>query len=129
MKPLKFALCICISLSLGALSSPAHAQVQDQRIVFKKGAVQALVTGTLKSKEEKCYLANARSGQHMKVEILGDGPTRGTVKFPSGEGEGQPGGLIFDDELKESGDFRICVEESQMANPWSGKFALKVYIK
>ena len=70
-----------------------------------------------------------RSGQHMKVEIQGDGPTSGTVKFPSGEGEGQPGGIIFDDRLKESGDYRICVGESKMTDPWKGKFVLSVEIK
>lgn len=58
-----------------------------------------------------------------------DGATRGMIRFPSGEGTGQPGGLIYDDTLPETGDYRICIEESQMADPWRGKFLLKLFIK
>ena len=120
-----------VILGLGAmLLAPALVSAKDARISFRKGAVQAEVVGTLPGLGvQRCYLANARAGQHMRIEIVGDGATRGTLRFPSGQGDGQPGGLIYDDVLSETGDYRICVEESQMADPWAGKFVLKLYIK
>lgn len=114
---------------LVALLPPLNTWAKDQRITFKKGAIQAEVTGHLSGSGEVCYRAKARAGQHMKVSVQGDGPTRGTVAAPSGEGEGQPGGMIFDEDLKETGDYRICVEESQMGNRWKGKFVLTLVIK
>jgi len=125
----KIFFCLGLSLCLG-LGAVGNSWGSDQRISFRRGAVQAQVTGHLSGiGPQVCYLAKARSGQHMRVEIVGDGPTRGTVKFPSGEGSGQPGGVIFDEDLSETGDFRICVEESQMADQWNGKFILKLVIK
>jgi hypothetical protein len=41
----------------------------------------------------------------------------------------QPGGLIFDDALDETGDDRIRVTESWMAESWKGIFTLTVEIK
>ncbi len=125
----KTATCLSLLACL-AFVFPSKARGEDQRISFRRGAIRAQVTGTLTGiGQQVCYRANARAGQHMKVEIVGDGPTRGTVQFPSGEGSGMPGGVIFDEDLTETGDFRICVEESQMGNGWNGKFTLKLYIK
>jgi len=123
-KPLFLALLVPFSLI------PMLAISKDQRISFPKGGIAAKIQGRITGREDEiCYLAGARRGQQMKVEIKGDGPTAGNIKFPSGEGEGQPGGVIFDDPLKETGDYRICVEESRMTDPWKGKFILSVEIK
>jgi len=70
----------------------------------------------------------AKAGQHMRVEINARGATRGMVTFPSGKQEGAPGGVIFDDNIDESGDYRIGVSESSMGDAWRGSFALKIEI-
>ncbi len=62
----------------------------------------------------------------MRVEINGRGATRGMVIFPSGKQDGQPGGLIFDDNIDEAGDYRIRVTESSMGDAWRGSFVLKI---
>ena len=120
-------------LSAACLMVPAiaiQATAADQRIHFKRGAISSQVSGSLSGpNSEVCFVAGARAGQQMRVNVNGAGPTRGTVKFPSGGGDGQPGGLIYDDTLPETGDYRICVTESQMANPWNGKFTVDVVIK
>ena len=120
---------LALSFLLGFLcgqSTPA----KDTRIKFKRGATSATAQGWLtKPSDEAYFVLNARAGQHMRVTINGKGATRGTVIFPSGKADGQPGGLIFDDRLDESGDYRIRVTESQMAEPWRGRFTIKVEIK
>src|SRR5947207_15583674 len=75
-------------------------------------------------RDEVNYVLRAKAGQHMRVEIRGRGPTRGMVTFPSGEGEGGPGGVVFDGNIPDTGDYRIRVTESSMANAWRGSFTL-----
>lgn len=108
----------------------AAAVPRAHRINFKRGQTSARVKGRLSRMfEDALFDVRARRGQHMRVEIIGDGPTRGFVTFPSGQQEGQPGGLIYDDVLPETGDYHIRVTESQMGEAWKGKFILEVIIK
>lgn len=101
-----------------------------RRIRFKPGATVARVRGSLKGVgDEALFVLRARSGQHMRVNISGAGPTRGVVTFPSGKQDGQPGGIIFDDQLTETGDYSIRVTESSMADSWRGSFVLEVEIR
>jgi hypothetical protein len=62
----------------------------------------------------------------MRATITGKGPTRGVVRFPSGKQDGGPGGVVFDDDLTEMGDYHIRVTESMMAQQWRGPFTLEV---
>jgi hypothetical protein len=102
----------------------------ERRIRFKKGQTVACVPGTLHHiYDEAIFVLRARAGQHMKVNIIGKGPTRGVVTFPSGQQDGGPGGIIFDDHLPETGDYRIRVTESSMGEEWEGTFLLKVRIR
>lgn len=101
-----------------------------RRIRFKRGATAARVRGSLRGVgDEALFVLRARSGQHMRVNISGAGATRGVVLFPSGKQDGGPGGLIFDDVLTETGDYRIRVTESSMAEGWRGSFVLEVEIR
>jgi hypothetical protein len=126
---------ICILLLiLAALAVPGmQAGVgakKVRRIRFKQGATAARVRGSLRGvNDEALFVLHARSGQHMRVNISGVGATRGVVIFPSGKQDGQPGGLIFDDVLTETGDYRIRVTESSMADEWRGSFVLEVEIR
>ncbi len=102
----------------------------DKRIRFKKGQTVACVKGNLRHIHDAAYFVlRARAGQHMRIEITGKGPTRGVVTFPSGKQDGGPGGIIFDDDLTETGDYRIRVTESSMGEEWKGSFSLKVSIR
>jgi hypothetical protein len=95
------------------------------RVYFARGATRATVRGYLRGiRDEANFVLRAKAGQHMRVEIRGRGATRGTVTFPSGQGDGQPGGVIFDGILPDTGDYGIRVTESSMANAWSGSFTV-----
>ena len=112
------------SVLVGVLLLASHA---DERIRFKPGATSAEVKGYLSGSEKKCYTLRARNGQHIKVEADGEGSTVVEVTKPDGQKEGQPGG--FDDNLAESGKYRICVSESDRGEHWKGPFTLQVEIK
>lgn len=122
-------LLILAALLLPVLQSSVGAK-KVRRIKFKQGATVARVSGSLKGVgDEALFVLHARSGQHMRVNISGAGATRGVVTFPSGKADGQPGGLIFDDKLTETGDYRIRVTESSMADEWRGSFILEIEIR
>ena len=107
----------------------AQTERAPQRIVFARGATIARATGYMRHiHDELWFVLRASAGQHMRVEINGDGPTRGVVVFPSGKQDGGPGGLIFNDVIDESGDYKIRVTESSMANAWRGRFTVAVEI-
>ena len=111
------------------LISAVQAQRAPQRISFARGATVARARGYLGGiKDEALFVLRAKSGQHMRVEISGRGATRGVVIFPSGKQDGGPGGVVFDDSIDETGDYRIRVTESSMANAWRGRFTLRVDI-
>jgi len=115
---------LLIAAVLGSFCIMAMAQT---RINFAPGATRATVQGNLKNmNDEAVYLLNVRTGQHLRVEIKGQGATRGTVTFPSGRSDGGPGGVVFDGAVPETGDCRIRVTESSMAETWAGSFNLIV---
>jgi hypothetical protein len=124
----------CFSRSLAAVAialmcAAASAQKLPQRIYFSRGATRARATGYLRGiKDESVFLLRAESGQHMRIEIRGRGATRGTITFPDGQQDGGPGGVVFDGALPATGDYRIRVTESSMANAWSGSFTLIITI-
>jgi len=118
-----------IALVLVAQTPFASTASPERRIRFKRGATTARVKGYLKGiNDEALFVLRARRGQHMRVEMTGQGATRGFITSPSGEENGAPGGVVFDEELKETGDYHIRVTESQMADEWKGSFVLKVTI-
>src|SRR5437016_12005867 len=99
------------------------------RIYFTRGATQAAARGYLRGiRDEVNFVLRAKAGQHMRVEINGRGATRGVVIFPSGKQDGGPGGVVFDDKIDETGDYRIRVTESSMANAWRGNFTVTIDI-
>jgi hypothetical protein len=110
-------------------SSSVHAQRGPQRVTFARGATVARATGYLRGMNDSAdFVLRAKAGQHMRVEISARGATRGMVTFPSGKQEGAPGGVIFDDDIGENGDYRIGVSESSMGDAWRGSFVLKIEI-
>lgn len=132
---LEFNMCAMIgaaSLVAGVVASisvAAQTEKPPQRIVFARGATTAHATGYLRGRRDSAsFVLRASSGQRMRVEIDGRGAIHGGVFAPSGKGEIQPGRVIFDDTIDETGDYRIIVSESQMGEPWHGSFTLKIEI-
>jgi len=112
----------------GSISSVC-AQGAPQRVTFARGATVARATGYLRGMKDAAeFVLRARAGQHMRVEVSARGATRGMLTFPSGKEVGAPGGVFFDDNIDESGDYRIRVTESSMGDAWRGSFVLKVEI-
>lgn len=122
------AIAVIALLMLGA--SMCLASQPTRRIRFKPGATSARVEGHLSGmKDEARFVLKAKAGQHMRASITtADGTTVGMLYFPSGKQDGQPGGLFFDGDLTETGDYRIGVSEHNMADAWKGHFTLVVEI-
>ena len=113
---------LAVAAIIALSSSVTNAQT---RVYFARGATRATVRGYLRgAHDEANFILRAKAGQHMRVEIRGRGATRGMVTFPSGQGDGQPGGVIFDGILPDTGDYGIRVTESSMADPWRGSFTV-----
>ena len=97
-------------------------------IQLKPGATSTIVAGRFpKDGTDQVYVLSARAGQHLRIRIR---PltqrliTAGQVQSPSGKYDGGPGGVIFDSDLVETGDYQIRVSERQDKIP--GKFVLEV---
>jgi len=99
------------------------------RIRFAPGAyagqARAVLTG---QGMERWFVVRARAGQTMIVIVDGKGATGGEVHFPGGGQDGGPGGRIYDDTLPSTGDYRIRVTESLMAEPWKGPVDVVVVV-
>jgi len=111
------------------VTASAQTERAPQRIVFARGATVARASGYLRGNRDSAwFVLRASSGQHMRVNINARDATHGTVISPSGKQETQPGGVVFDDDLSETGDYKIGVSESPMANAWRGNFTVVVEI-
>jgi hypothetical protein len=107
--------------------------VAPTRIRFTTGAISAQVRGAFTPANERVrYVIKATKGDHMVINIIP--ATRGltmagTVKFPSGQGDGGPGGIIINSDLEETGDFTVEVSQHTMGSNYkTGNFILEVVI-
>jgi hypothetical protein len=125
----------------GGLLSHAHAAVAVQRgaaaatrIRFARGAISAQVRGqfTRNKNADAVYRIGAKAGDHMIVNIipLTDGlMTAGEVTSPSGKQDGQHGGVIFNADLTETGDYTVRVTRNLMGTERAdGAFILEIVI-
>ena len=98
-------------------------------IFFRPGATSVRRFGRLFGiNDKRFFMLRAHAGQHMKVTITGAGPTRGIVFFPLGGSSGMPGGVVFDQNLTQTGSYIIEVEESSMGTAWVGDFRLDISV-
>src|SRR5262245_48971186 len=101
--------------SAASIAASAQTEKAPQRITFARDATVASASGYLRGiRDSAWFVLRAGADQHMRVEIDAVGATRGTVIYPSGKQDGQPGGVIFDNTIEETGDYKIVVSESQM---------------
>lgn len=120
-----FAILIIIG---AAIASPsAQTEKSPRRIVFARGATVGSATGYLGGmRAQQFFVVRLNSGQHIRVEIIARGAARGILIWPSAKQDGGPGGVIFDGDTDETGDYKIVVGESMMAEPWRGPITVKV---
>jgi len=109
------------------VSASAQTEKSPRRIVFARGATVGRASGYLRGmRDHAFFVVRLNSGQHIRVEIDARGSTRGMLIWPSGKQEGGPGGVIFDGDTDETGDYKIAVGESSMADAWRGPISVKV---
>jgi hypothetical protein len=131
------ALILSLSLLLTIASLPATAQRMASsravRIRFAPGAMSAQVRGQMvKGRVGVFYVVKAKEGDHMIVNIISTTSgfeTAGEIIAPSGEEDGQHGGVVFNRQLTETGDYKIRVTQNLMAGERSsGSFILEVLV-
>jgi hypothetical protein len=131
------ALILPLSLLLIIYSLPATAQTRASsravRIRFAPGAFSAQVRGQMvKGRVGVFYVVKAKEGDHMIVNVISTTSgfeTAGEIIAPSGEEDGQHGGVVFNRQLTETGDYKIRVTQNLMAGERSsGSFILEVVI-
>ena len=128
---------LVLSTFIVVLVSVASATVSAQavrRVTFSKGATSTVLSGTLNSyKGSARYKIRVRRGQTLTTASIGDShPVTITIKEPSGS---------FSDEDMDlschsrhtvnpttAGDYTIIVTECQKADPWRGKFKVRVNV-
>jgi hypothetical protein len=120
-----FAIVIIVCAAI--VSAWAQTENSPRRIVFARGATVGRASGYLRGIRDRAFfVVRLNSGQHIRVEISSRGATRGVLIWPSGKQEGGPGGVIFDGDTDETGDYKVSVGESMMADAWRGPITVKV---
>lgn len=128
-----FAVVALVIVPASSLAQTHRNANAPERIRFTTGAISAQVHGRFTPANERVhYVIKARKGNHMVVNIIP--VTRGltmagTVTFPSGQGDGGPGGIVMNSDLEENGDYTIEVNQHTMGSNYkSGSFILEVVI-
>lgn len=125
----RLAFATAVLFACGVASVPAGAARADACMTVKEGAAHEIGRFNADGRE-KSYCVYARAGQSMKVTITPlapDMPTQGHIVFPSGQQDGGPGGIIFDDKLSEEGRYEIRVGRRFEKKP--GAFELSVELR
>jgi hypothetical protein len=97
---------------------------------LKAGRGEVRITGRLTAKNDQVhYVLRGTKGQRLTLTLMGPGPLSGTVTSPSGKEEGQPGGgVFFDQQLIETGDYRIHISEGSRGEKRTVRFVLRIRI-
>lgn len=100
--------------------APSAAPPAAKEIRFEPGSICTRVKGKLaKGQIETLYKLEAREGQHMIVNIAPGGGTETAnacvVIAPSGEQDGNKGGIVYDHVLTETGEYTVRVGRNLMA--------------
>lgn len=106
-----------------------------EAIKFAKGATSAIVTGKLSGfDDEKTYSIAVGKGQAMSVEQVNPGDKRTTIWLtdPKG-GDASDADLSCNNKKQVSptlaGTYTIKVSECMKADPWRGRYTLRVTVK
>lgn len=100
------------------LRAPAGAAIP---IHFAPGGVHGQGHGFLRNiHDQNIFVFSAHARQHVRVNIVGHGATRGVVSFPGGGQDGSPGGVVYNDRVPRTGLYHLRVTEDSMAQQWRG---------
>jgi hypothetical protein len=86
-----------------------------QRIQFAPGAIAGTVNGSLNASCNPAnYVLRALAGQRMTINLQGQGPLAGVVRFPDGTSynfaiAASPTGISFNSGLPSTGDYAISI--------------------
>lgn len=104
-------------LLLLSSAKPDAAEPKNHPIRFKPGQTKAYTSGRFTKMVHEVYFSfHGTAGQHLLVQITpttAELITAGTVVYPSGMQDGGPGGIVFDSDLIESGQYQLRVSERQ----------------
>src|SRR5207237_8503533 len=106
---------VTLIISAAVLIAAAQTKKAPRRIVFARGETVARSTGYMRGiRSEAWFVLRLSARQHIRVEIGGNGSTRGVLIWPSGKQDGGPGGGIYDGDVYETGDYQIGVGGSMV---------------
>lgn len=106
---------------IGVSANSALAKSSDSPIHFAKGAISSTVTGKLRPNEnERWYRFDASSWQYAIINIapLAGTPETanvGVLHMPNGTQDGTKGGIIYQDCLPATGEYRLRIARNLMA--------------
>ncbi len=129
-------LILSVFILLTFVALPNVFAQKAQRITFKRGAKQAVTTGSLSGYKSKSYFTiRVRAGQTLTTEQSRSESSNHYItvyiKAPNGEYVGDSDASC--NSRREitptvAGDYRIEVVECQKADRWRGSFKLKVRV-
>jgi hypothetical protein len=129
----KLFLVSAITLFIFVAAAAVTFGQKAQRITFKRGAAQAIVSGTLNGyRRQRVYVIRVRSGQILNTEQVGGHSITIAVLDPSGEIAADSDASCNNRKQTEetvAGDYKIIVSECSKADAWRGTFRFKVTVK
>ena len=100
------------------------------RITFKGNAISVQAPGTFTAFHQHVhFVVRAEKGRRMIVNIVPVSSglaTAGVVTGPSGQSDGQPGGIVFDDTITATGDYQIEVSQRPTEFSLPAQFIVEV---
>ena len=119
---------VCALITLASVCvSAQHGYRVTRRVVFKKGSVSTVVSGTIPNNlEVHEYIVRARKGQTMRLQLHATRLSIGfyTMSPTNAMVEEEPFLKEYTGELLESGDYHILVYSEK----GSGKYKLEIQI-
>ncbi len=81
---------------------------------------------------EANFIISAKQGQLMVLVLSSPGAARADINSPDGKSDGQlvgNGGVIFSKTLTSTGDYKIRISKSPIAEPWAGQIILTAVVQ
>jgi hypothetical protein len=129
----KLSIAIGVMLIVAASAIVTFGQ-KPTRITFKRGATSTVVTGTLNGyKGERTYVIRVRKGQVLSTGNVGRHHITVLVEAPKGVDWEQDMDMschsVVEVDPTAAGDYKITVTECLKADPFRGRFKLKITVK
>lgn len=122
-----------VSLLISVLFLLSMAASAQTRVHFAREATSAVITGNLNGfNSRRVYVIRVRRGQRLRVEQIGNThPVSTTLEDPRGEDVSDMDASCNshkDVSPTRRGDYTLTVGECKKADPWRGKFRLRIRI-